>query len=158
MRTKQLYTLLSRSTLRGGVVWYYRTYDDAGRRTTARSTGCRTKTAAHAYCRRLLEEGRLIPDRPVRFAELAQDFWVWDRCPYVKRKRVRGSTIGRRYVQQCRKRLEMHILPAFGSRRLADIATRDVDAWVDRLLASGLAAGTTTQIHGILSQMQEQMV
>ena len=158
MRAKQLYSLLARKTLRGRVVWYYRTYDDHGRRTTARSTGCESKTAAHAYCQKLLKEGRLIPDRPIRFADFARDFWVWDKCAYVGRKLARGATIGRSYVAQCRKRLEMHIAPTFARRRLAEITTRDIDTWVDRLLASGLSAGTTTQILGILKQMFAEAV
>ena len=158
MRARQVYTLLPRTMKAGRVVWYYRTYDGDGQRTTARSTGCHTKTAAHAHCQALVKAGRLIPDKPVRFAEYSKDFWVWGKCKYVQRKLTRGSTISQEYVDQCRTRLETHILSSFGPCRLSDIKTRDIEAWVDRLLDSGLAAGTVTQILGLLKQMLTEAV
>ena len=54
MRQRQNYSLYPRRTRRGRVVYYYRTCDEVGARTTGRSTGQSTKTAAHAYVQDLI--------------------------------------------------------------------------------------------------------
>jgi len=46
---KNTYTLFSRKMSDGTAAWYYRVYDEKGRR-RAFATGQRTKTAASTYC------------------------------------------------------------------------------------------------------------
>ena len=58
MRYREPYTLIPRK-VSNKTIWYYRTYDKEGKRTTARSTGQTAKTAARAYCATLHKEGNL---------------------------------------------------------------------------------------------------
>jgi len=46
MGYKQPYNLYPRKTKGGKIIWYYRTYDDGGNRTSGKSTGQTSKTAA----------------------------------------------------------------------------------------------------------------
>lgn len=56
-----------------------------------------------------------------------------------------------RTVALYRQRLEQHIVPALGSRAVAEVGLSDVRRLVDRLGAAGLAPSTVTGILGILS-------
>jgi len=73
MRYREPWSLYPRKSKPGGsTVWYYRTYDESGQRTTGRSTGTSSKTLARDYCARLYQEGRLIPTPDLLFEEYAK--------------------------------------------------------------------------------------
>lgn len=144
MRYHEPYTLFPRTMASGLTVWYNRARTEDGRRTTAWSTGQTTKSAARAHCRQLERNGRLIPvrDAPaptqeISFADLALDFWSWDRSEYV-RARLRFSdparpAISERYCRDMARLVELHILPTFRRRHVADITPQEVEAWALRL-------------------------
>lgn len=52
-----------------------------------------------------------------------------------------------------RGRIDKHILPTFGQQRLAAISTLQVQGWVRRLQADGLAPATVRACHQLLSAM-----
>lgn len=60
MRCREPYTLYPRLTVGGKRVYYFRVYDENGKR-IARSTGQTNKAAAHAYVAGLTERGELQP-------------------------------------------------------------------------------------------------
>ena len=77
MRYREPWSLYRRrSTPEGPEVWYYRTYDEHGHRTTGRSTGTTSKTLANDYCARLYREGRLIPSADIVFEDYAGPWWI----------------------------------------------------------------------------------
>lgn len=47
--------------------------------------------------------------------------------------------------------LDAHVLPRWGDMRLADVQHEDVQAWVNDLVASGMAGGTVRKTHGALN-------
>jgi hypothetical protein len=63
MRIKESYTLFKRTVPSGGVVFYYRTYNENGKRTCGHSTGETTKSAAREYCNGFL---RVMPGYAVK--------------------------------------------------------------------------------------------
>ena len=120
MKQKNTYSLYKRQiTLEVGkkrkkpkavVVYYYRTYDSEGNRTPGRSTGQQTITAAKTYVENLLKKkNNLLTKGELTFGKFAENWFLWDRCSYV-RKRREGSGIGRTYVEGQRSYLENHIL------------------------------------------------
>jgi hypothetical protein len=64
-RFKEHYTLYSRKNSKGKNVWYYRTYDEYGRRTSGKSTGEISKTKARQYCEDLYKDGRLLQGKEI---------------------------------------------------------------------------------------------
>ena len=56
-RYRKDYILYPRPTKDGTTVWYYRTYDEYGQRTTGRSNGQTNKTLAERYCNELMRKG-----------------------------------------------------------------------------------------------------
>jgi integrase len=53
-------------------------------------------------------------------------FWDWNGA-YVQGRLERGKTIGKRYVEDCRKRIELHIEPYFKNTLLCDITTKSLE-------------------------------
>ncbi len=49
--------------------------------------------------------------------------------------------------------LRVHILPAFGDRRLGDLTPMDVQHWVNGLSGLGLASTTVNAVYGLFKQM-----
>jgi hypothetical protein len=73
MRYREPWSLFRRRfTPDGPAIWYYRTYNEYGHRTTAKTTGTTSKTLARDYCARLYREGRLIPTPDLLFEEYAK--------------------------------------------------------------------------------------
>jgi integrase len=134
MRYKKPFSLFSRKTQSREVVWYYRSYDEYGRRTTARSTGQTNRTLAERYCAGLIRTDSLVPIRQIVFSEYAKDWWVWDRCAYIKGKLARSSkakpTISKRYADDMRSSLERFILPKFAKRKLSELTATFIEAFM----------------------------
>lgn len=137
-----LYTLMKRRLKSGRVVYYFRARTPDGRRATAKSTGKSSKIQAHAYCQQLLREGRLLAARPIYFGDFAANFWLPGVCPYRARREDRGAHVSGLHADISRSQLERHILPVFAKRPLAQITAGEIDRWLQRQSAEGLAAST----------------
>jgi integrase len=134
MRIRESYTLYKRRLSSGHTVYYYRTYDQDGKRTCGHSTGQVTRTAAKEYCNRLLREGKLIPNSRRRatvplFRDFSTGFWDYQTSAYLKSRKGRRP-ITRGYAAQGEYAVRNHLLPAFGDKRLDAITTHDVDTWL----------------------------
>lgn len=72
-RYRKPFTLFKR-----GDYWYYRTYDAAGYRTTAKTTGQKSKTAANNYCNALFKSN-LLGIADITFGEYSKGFLMRTR-------------------------------------------------------------------------------
>ena len=138
VRYREPFTVYPRKMSSGKVIWYYQTYDDSGKRTSAYSTGQTTKSAARHICQKLLREEKLLPDRGgrIKFGVYAKDWWDWDRCEYLKYKRSRRN-ISKSYANTGRLILKCHIMPYFKDMRMEDISVNDIETWLQSLVDSG---------------------
>lgn len=143
MRYREPFTVFPRKMKSGLVVWYYQTYDNNNRRTTARSTGQTSKGAARTYCNKLYKEDALIPNRGenLLFSQYAKDWWIWDKCEYVK-FRLSRRELTRNYVNSGKINLKKHILPHFGKTRLGAIKSYDIEKWLLEFAGKGLSNQT----------------
>jgi hypothetical protein len=125
MRYRQDYTLYRRKMKDGVAVWYYRTYDEYGSRTTGRSTGQTNKTNATKYCNELLRLGELVPIRDISFNNYTTDWWIWERCSYIRSRLARSPADklvkSRTHAREMRSVLDQYLLPTFGRLRLSNI-------------------------------------
>ncbi len=142
MRQRQNYSLYPRRTSRGRVVYYYRTYDELGARTTDKST----KTAAHAYVQDLIRRDELLPLKRQTFEAYVRDWSIWESCPYIRGRLARGGRISRLHADIQRQRLVKYLLPKFGRKALATITPCEVDRWVLSLSETGLASSTVNHL------------
>ncbi len=128
------YNLYKRATTRNNkYIYYCQFYDESGNRMTAMSTGQTSKTAAEIWAIEQLKKGIITTNKNITFAQYAQDWWLWEKCKYVKGKRVRGSDISRDYVDSMRSYLQNHILLEFGNKKLQKITTKMIENWILKL-------------------------
>jgi len=140
MRYREPFTVFPRKMKSGLVVWYYQTYDNNNRRTTARSTGQTSKGAARTYCNKLYKEDALVPNRGSNlvFAKYAENWWVWDKCEYVK-FRLSRRELSRKYIDTGWSNLKLNILPYFKNMKLKNITSYDIEKWLMAFAKRGLS-------------------
>jgi len=154
MKYRQPYSLYPRKMKNGKSVYYYRTYDpETGERTTGRSTGQTTKTAAHAYVLKLIEKGELLPKPELTFGQYARTWWTED-CQYLKMQRARGKSLTPGYIDLQRLNLKKHVLPFFENKALSRITAADVEKWIVHLKSEvGLSDASVRNCFAILRIM-----
>ncbi len=160
MRYKEPFTLYPRKISSGKTVWYYRTYDEYGVRTTGKSTGETNKTRARLYCLDLLKKDQLISKKMSFFSEYAEGWFEWDTCSYVKTRRVRGTEkhpgIKKSYAADLKNRLKRDILPSFQQYKLDKITPRIIENWVIKKRDDGLAPKNINNSLSVLRIMMEE--
>ena len=122
--------LYPRKTKNGKKTWYYRTYNEYGKRTSGKSTGQTSKSAAKEYVINLIKTNVLTTKGNPVFAEYVQGWWVWGKCTYIDRRLARGRSISRTYVDTMRNYLGNHILPYFAEIKLQKITPKMIEDWL----------------------------
>lgn len=148
MRYRKPYTLYTIPMKDGTTVYYYRTYDASGRRTSGISTGCSSVSEARRYCDRLLRTGKLIPGSRDTFREYTRDWFIPGSCPYTTARNARrtGRPIAAAHVTNQRHLLTAHVWPVIGAKRLREITPGDLDRLVSVALQKELAAETANKV------------
>jgi integrase len=84
----------------------------------------------------LLKEDALIPGRSnkLTFGEFAEPFWIWDRCPIVTDKILRGYKFSQTLCRNNLHSMRKNILPTFGDYLLTDITPDMVNRWLLSLI------------------------
>ena len=138
------FNLYKRPTTKNGkYIYYVQFYDEYGNRLTARSTGQTSKAAAENWSYEQLRKGIIATDKNITFGRFAKDWWIWDKCQYVKGRRARGANISRAYIDSMRRILDLHILPFFRDKKLQKINSRMIENWVMTLREKSGKNGNT---------------
>jgi integrase len=102
-------------------VYYYRLTADPLR--TLRSTKKKNRAAAEAWVERHLKQPA---GSEITLSEYTQDFFVWDKCPWIKRQQAMGHSFSRATSKMRRAHLDRYILPLFGKYKLTEIQAAPV--------------------------------
>jgi hypothetical protein len=153
MHYREPFTVFPRKTSKNRSVWYYRTYDEDGNRTTARSTGQTSKSAARAYCRELDKQGMLKPTKDISFAQFAEGWWIYESCPYIQGKLARGHSFARNTAKIRQGIMKNHLLPVFGKKLLINIKVKDVETWLVGFLKQGKSSSAANNNFKVLQVM-----
>jgi integrase len=153
MRYRRPYIVFPRKLHSGKVIFYYQTYDDRDQRTAPRSTGQTTKTAALAFVARLHKEGVLNPPHDPLFQDWAAEWWVWDRCSYLKAKLAHGGHVSRGYADVRRWVLQKHVVPNLGNMRLSKIGPAEIEQLLLSKLDEGLSPQSVNHLRTMLATM-----
>jgi integrase len=161
---KNTFTLIKRNS-----IWYYYAYDKTGERRRF-STGQKTKMAAQAYCTELLKKDRLIPEikkTDITFLEFSQPFWIWEKCPIVTDKILRGFSYSQTLCKSNRGSMAKNIIPTFGKIKLRDITPSMINTWLlglqkPRIIKGkekpGLSNATSNKMLRILKEMLDEAI
>ena len=127
---RQNYTLFKR-----GKYYYYRTYTPDGVRTTAKTTGCTSLSAAKLYCDSLMKEGRLFVSSKT-FADYASGFF--DRnSVYARDNGLSDATISAYSTA-----LKVSLIPLIGNRKIEDITHSYLKILRQKMMDLGQSAST----------------
>jgi len=155
MRYRKPFTVFPKKTKIKKVIFYYRVFDEFGKLIVQKSTGQTTRTAAEAFCFKLLKENLLIPviSKDILFKEFAANWWIYDKCDYIKSRLVRDFTFSRMHANIKRMILKKHILPVFGNYKLSVITEKMIETWLFKLKNQGLENSTVNNCLGTFKIM-----
>ena len=85
-----------------GHIWYYKLPDEK----TGHSTGKTIKSEAIEFVEAEIERRK---ENPITLGEFLGPYFVWGKCPHIRRLRVEGKSISPRYAKDQRRRLEMYL-------------------------------------------------
>jgi integrase len=71
-----------------------------------------------------------------RFSDFLEEFWDWERSPYVREKLRAEHSIHRNYVYKMSNNVKNYWLPFFGEKMLGELSPADIDRFVDGLSAA----------------------
>lgn len=125
-RYREPYTLFKR-----GKFWYYRTYDERGVRTTAKTTGKTNKTLAKEYCENLYLSGGLNCSSEL-FGTYALHFFD-DDSSYLK---DRIKPLAYNTILSYRKAMRKYIFPEFKDVKIKDISYARIKRFRAELLTT----------------------
>jgi integrase len=111
-------------------IFYVQFYDDDGNRLPGRSSGQTSRAAAETWVHEQLKKGLISPIKDVTFGKYAEQWWVYDKCPYIQGKLARGFEISRVHANDMRSILIRHIFPYFKNKKLQKINARIIEKWM----------------------------
>jgi integrase len=133
----------------GKTVYYYWAYLSNGKR-IYRSTGADTYEKAILYCRNLLKLGKLAVEKRLTFSEYTGYFFIYDVCPYIKTRLLRGKSYTKGWAQAQRNLLVARIVPEFGNLDIREIYENRIEAWLLKLKQDGVGTKTLNHLITIL--------
>jgi integrase len=127
------------------VFFYYWIYDDAGKR-KYRSTGKQDYNEALKYCRSLQIRGQLYKGTSYSFDAYTKDFFVFESCPYISNRLLRGYTYGKTWAKRQRSILVNIIQPRFTDTDIRYITSKMIDDFILQLRKAKTGAKTLNHI------------
>ncbi|POR01650.1 hypothetical protein AU468_07885 [Alkalispirochaeta sphaeroplastigenens] len=83
-----------------------------------------------------------IPSRKI--GTFAEKYFIYDICPYIQGRLIRGYTYSRNHADIQRGILTRHILPVFRDAYFDDLTTLQIEEWVLGLVNSIMSPGNRT--------------
>jgi len=141
-RPQSPYLLLKR-----GKYYYYRL---PGQK-TFHSTSQTTKSMAQEFVIDILNKGIITNKNTIR--TFCRDFYIYDKCSYVKRLLKSGKSIGRRHCKNKRLLLEKYIFTdPIADKKLANVNRGDIFDFQNRLLNKKISESTVNKTIGVLKK------
>lgn len=152
MRYREPFTLFRKRVNSGRLIYYYTVWTPDGLRRQY-STGKATKADAFKVCLDLHHKNRLVPQKPITFQEYTKDWYVYEVCPYIQSKLLRGYQYSRTNADHQRGYLYQYIWPEFGSLPMERITVAQIEAWILKLKRGGLANNSVNLILAVVKMV-----
>lgn len=158
------YSLFKRHSKRlGKSVYYVRFRDpDTGKRLPGRSSGETDKNRARIWADKQLRSGKYSAKAEMKFTKYAEGWWVWGKCPYIKRKQYLGQNFTKRTADEYKSALKNYYLPFFKDYKLRKIDRALIEKFRSHLIGytrengQQLSASTINNIVSIVSVMLQE--
>jgi len=127
------------------VYFYYWVYDKEGNR-KYRSTGKQNYNEALKYCRSLQIRGQLFKATSYSFDAYTRDFFIYETCPYISYRLLRGYSYGKSWAKRQRSLLENIIMPYYKDIDIRNITSKMVDEFLLKLRQKNTGAKTLNHV------------
>lgn len=108
-------------------------YEEDGRR-VFRKTKETAKSRAQEYADEYVAHYFGDKSEPkIKLREFTKDFFVWDRCSWIKRQHLKGRSFSEKMAYDRQGHIDNHILPAFGNRLLTSLGRLEIEDWLTSL-------------------------
>lgn len=152
MKRKSDFVVFPKRLASGTTLYYYYVYDESGNRKQF-STGQKNEIDAYKYCIELLKNGKLLPVKFKDFNEFCKEWFVYDKCQYIKSRLNRGFSFSRSTAKNKRNTLTKYILPVFGNKAMDLITTNEIEFWLLDLKKKGLSNSTVNSYLSTFKQI-----
>ena len=125
---KHEYGLFTRQR-KQGPIWYFWYWDQGKRVYKSTGFGKREKGKAREFAENHLVSLESAPNAPI-LRDYARDFFLWDRCPWIRRQHAKGRPFSPAVARSRRSQLVNHIFPQFGDSRLSDLNPVELEDWL----------------------------
>lgn len=129
MRVTEPYTIFPRKLNSGKTVYYYQFRDPQGKRSSAKSTGCTTLSAARRFCQKLYNEGEFKVNAHLVFSVYTKDFFS-ENSRYYKWKIANKERFSPESMLAYDKFLRNQLIPYFADFEINKIRRADIKEWV----------------------------
>ncbi len=110
---------------KGKKTWYFYFYQDGKR--ISKSTGQTVKYKAEKFAEKFLDGGE---QAELRLKDFATDFFLWDRCGWIRRQHAKGRDFSHAVADCRRGHLVNYVIPEFGDKLLSNINRVEVENWL----------------------------
>ena len=146
------FTFFPRKSKRYGLVYYVRFRDpNTGKRINPVSSGQTTKGATKNWAIEQIKAGKIFKPTKYNFTAFTADWFIWDKCPYLKLNKSKGQEYSRSYADGKRSVLVKHLIPYFGKYNLSEINVPIVEKFLLLLIDKGYSSSTLSSIYYTLS-------
>jgi len=129
-----------------GKIYYYKLPHEK----TYHSTGQTYQTKAEKFVIEIVKQNKTSLNRT--FKEYANDFFLPEKCPHIRRLKEEKKSIGQRYIKEQRKKLEKYIFidTVFSNKKMQDITRGDILDFRTRLINKNVGMNSINKIIGVL--------
>jgi integrase len=116
-------------------IWYYKLEAEK----TFHTTGESVKAKAERFVLDVLRTAEEQQQQKTQYLQeitlkaFCKNFFVWGKCPWIKRRHERGMAFEKHIAQMRLGHLKNHILPVLGNRTLRSLRIVDFDSFFDTL-------------------------
>ena len=113
------------------------------------TTGEKSKTLAEQFVTLLMKKEESSTDKTLK--EYAEDFYIWDKCPHIRRLREENKSIGQRHARLQRRVLEKHIFSdPIADKKMNEIKRGDILDFRTKLINNNIGMNTINKVMGVL--------
>ena len=148
-RQREPFGLFQKKLACGKKFYYYTTYDSEGHRRQF-STGETDQKVALREVLGRSQEGRLVPNDRLLFGTWTEDWFLYEKCPFIQSRLKRGFSYSRVHSDNRRAYLMTYLWPTFQQKHLSAIRTLDIENWTSKLLQQGRSRDLINRCLGTL--------
>lgn len=123
---------------------------------TAVSSGMTTKKATDKWAIAQLSSGNVSRKSKHNFSQYTKNWFVWDKCAYIKLLLSKGKRFSPSYADNRRGFLLNHLVPYFGKMKLTEISVQSIEEFITSMQDVKNSSSTINSAFSTLSSIMKE--